>query len=259
MEAVIPNETITTEAGENIEPIVEVELSTTEQWAKDNTHENGKFFGRFDTMEEGMDFYKQQEITHTNKMREFKDVEKGKVEAETIAQETQEAATNKANALIDIGSRLSDNGMVMTDEMITEIDDSGLTVAEAKVQAYESKAINEATYQVLGGKENYDVAMEYATTIFDENQQKGMMDSIRNNYVSKEFRELAMLGLQSKMNSGEQVAQPRVTGVSPSAVVNKGYDTIQAYNAGRKAASTNPALRAKHEAMSNASKELIGF
>jgi len=231
-------------------PSEETQVQPSEDWVKENTSENGKIFGQFDDMQSALEHYRKQEITHTNNMREIKNEQKAKQEEVQSVQADLEQEQTKANVLSSMSQELLDNGMVFTDDMSTKLEEGGLTKAEAQVAAYQAKEITESNYAVLGGQEQYNQAMEYATTIFDEGQQKSIMDSIKNNNVSPEFRELALLGLQSKMGgtqpSGEEGQSPRVSGRSVNEPSVQGYTSQEELFADRRASKRNPAMKSKY-------------
>jgi len=206
---------------EGVLPSDEVEAP---DWVKENTSDNGKIFGRFDTMESALDYYKAQEVTHTNNMRDIKNEQKSKQEEVQSIQAELQAETLKIETMSKISQELLNNNMTFSDDMTKSLEDSGITPAEAKVMAYELRETNLASYEVMGGEDKYNEAMEFATTIYDETQQASIMNAIKNNQVSKEFRELALLGLQSKMSGSDTPS--RIVGNSDNAPSIRGYGSF---------------------------------
>ena len=230
-------------------PSEEAQVPSGEDWVKENTSENGKLFGQFDDMQSALEHYRKQEITHTNNMREIKNEQKSKQEEVQSVQADLEQEQTKQNTLVNISQELLDNGMSFTEDMAAKLEEGGVSKAEAQVAAYQAKEITESNYAILGGEEQYNQAMQYAETIYDEGQQKGMMDSIKNNDVSVEFRELALLGLQTKMgvtNTSDEGQSPGISGRSVNEPSVQGYTSQEELFADRRASKRNPALKAKY-------------
>ncbi len=234
------------EVTEGVLPSDEPKVESSDDWIKDNTSENGKLFGRFDKMEDALDYYREQEVTHTNNMREVKNEQKAKQEEAKSVQADLEAESLKNEAIDNMSQKLIENGMVFTDEMTEELGD--ISQMEVKVNAYEKKEIIEHNYTVLGGKEQYNEAMEFAGTIYDESQQKAMMDSIANNQVSPEFRELALLGLQAKMggNPSDEQATTRISGRSANEPAVQGYSSQEEMFDDRRKGQKNPVKKEEY-------------
>ena len=230
-------------------PSEEVAVPTTDEYLSTNTHENGKLFGRFESTEEALEFYKKQEVTHTNNMRELKDEQKAKTEEVQSVQADLTAEQTRITNLSELTSKLVDNGMLFNDEINSQLEEHGLNRFEVEANAYKAKEAVEANYAVAGGKESYDGLMEFATTIYDEGQQAKILDSIKNNQVSPEFRELAILGLKVKQGGNtpapEQPAE-RIVGQSYNQPAVQGYTDQQELFNDRRASKSNPAMKAKY-------------
>lgn len=225
-------------------PSDEPKVVESDDWVKENTSENGKLFGQFDDMQSALEHYRKQEVTHTNNMRDIKNEQKSKQEEGKSIQADLQAEQTRQDTLVSISTSLTDNSMQFTDEMITELETAGISQAEAKVVAYEAKETIEANYTVLGGKEAYDETMEFGATIYDEAQQASIMNSIKNNQVSPEFRELALLGLKAKM--GGEITPTRVAGRSANEPSVAGYTDFSELSKDRQASKRDPSVRAKY-------------
>jgi len=230
-------------------PSEEAEVPTTDDYLKTNTHDNGKLFGRFESTEEALEFYKKQEVTHTNNMRELKDEQKAKTNEVQSVQADLETEQTRVSNLSDMTNKLIDNGMSFSDEMISQLEEQGLNKFEIESTAYKAKEAIEVNYATAGGKEAYDGLMEYATTIYDETQQDSILRNIKDNQVSKEFRELAILGLKAKQGGVTQevnATTERIVGKSANESGVKGYGSQQELFADRRASQNSPAMKAKY-------------
>jgi len=229
-------------------PSEETEVKSSDDFIKENTSENGKLFGQFDDMQSALEHYRKQEITHTNNMREIKNEQKSKQEEVQSVQADLEQEQAKQNTLVDISQELLDNGMSFSDDMTAKLEEAGVSKAEAQVAAYQAKEITESNYAISGGKDSYMADMEYATTIYDEAQQAGIMNSIKNNQVTPEFRELALLGLKYKqgITTHPEGQAPRVSGRSVNEPSVQGYTDQAQLFADRRASKKNPVMKAKY-------------
>ena len=218
------------ELGEvSTEPQVEVEQSGLPSDVAENTTardgftnvtddqfgENGRFRGRWDNPAEMADFIENLETKHSNMGREVSDAKKAQVaEVETMANEAK-TAQMQSDLVHNMLPEFLSNGMVVTDDMNQQLLDAGLSQDKIKIGAYELKEAQATNAGYVGGKENYDIIMDYHTANMSDEQKIQFNHSIENPANS----EALMVGLQTmyEKSLGSVESTDRVRGnVTPS-------------------------------------------
>jgi len=155
--------------------------------------ENGRFRGRWNNPAEMADFIENLETKHSNMGREVADAKKAQVaEVETMANEaqTQQMQSDLVKSLVP---EFIGNGMVVTDEMNQQLSEAGLTQDQIKIGAYELKEAQATNAGYVGGKENYDIIMDYHAKEMSDEQKVKFNHSIEDPNNS----EALMVGLQT--------------------------------------------------------------
>lgn len=232
------------------EPLLPSEMEpeiTLDDFLKDNTSENGKLYGRFDNPIEALKFFREQEVKHTNTMREIKE---GQKEAEQIGSE-MEAVKEKMSKLSELSMEVAKMDMNISDEIKAQMQELDISEQEIKLGAYEARDTINRIYGYAGGEEAYTSLMDWGSTQYDETQTAKISEAIRNNLVPDEIKELAILGLKYKQggnqpNQQEETYQ-RIEGTHKNTSDNGGYRSFEELIKDRKESQKNPALRAKYQ------------
>ena len=131
------------------------------EYAQDNM-KDGKWFGKFDSVDDMAKSYRELEVNHTNKMREFSDEAKGR---EADAQATVDAQTKTTEQQDLMSSMVGDymnNDMELTTEQEQKLVDSGIDVRDVKLGAIELRDKINVAHSATGGRENYEGMMSWA-------------------------------------------------------------------------------------------------
>lgn len=233
-------------------PSEEQHVVTLDDFIKENTSDNGKLFGQFDDVQSALDYYRKQEVTHTNKMRELKNEEKAKQEEIQSVQADLETQQKVQQTIQDLVPQYMQNNMELNDEMISTLKEVGLSEAEIKLGAYELRDKINSAHQVVGGKENYDAMMMWAGENLDEATKADFDKSVQTIGSDSKVGVLAIEALYNRFQNnskdfqqnGEQ--QTRLMGQSKPQEVVRGYTNQADMFADRRASEKNPALKAKY-------------
>jgi DNA integrity scanning protein DisA with diadenylate cyclase activity len=113
------------------------------------------------------------------------------------------------------------NGMVITQEMQEALTEVGMTEQEIKLGAYELKEGLDKNASYVGGKENYDIIMDYHKVNMSDDQKRAFNHSIQDANNS----EALMVGLQTmyERDSGNVDSTPvdRVRGNPAPATIQR--------------------------------------
>jgi hypothetical protein len=186
---------------------------------------DGKLNGRFANMGELLDTLKNIDDKHANTVREMKEAEKLQT---TEVQQTQEqllAQQTRMNTINEIVPQFLENGMQLTDEMMTKLTEVGLTESEIKLGAYEMKDTLDSHHKIMGGKEHYDIVMEFHAQNMTPEQKIAFNSDIQ----SGKHSEALILGLQTLYEKNVGQTQPDDTGDrfrgNPATDTVKGYES----------------------------------
>ena len=187
------------------------------EYAQENMKE-GKWFGKFDTVDDLAKSYRELEVVHTNKMREVSDENKAR-EADAIAKEEANQATQIQNELVkELMPEYMSNGMELTEEQEQKLVDSGVDIRDVKIRAMELKERIGIAHQSVGGQENYSRMIEWANEALTD-KQKASFDKD----VVSSAGEFAIKGLYSEfLNSTGQNTQ-RIAGSNNVSTSVSGY------------------------------------
>ncbi len=247
---------------EQIEPTLpseQVEQPTFDEYVATNTSENGKLFGRFDNAESALDYFRNQEVTHTNNMRALKEEQKTNAttqQTEEVAKQEEAQRVQKVNEMIP---SFIENGMKMSDEMSTLIQESGMSAAEVELGAYKVRELQKTAYDVYGGEEKFHAVKAWANDNLDE-ATKGSFDVSMQGMMkgNTQVGVLAMEGLLARYNSANGQPSQRVTGSTPHTPTT-GYSSQADMFKDKREADKNPALRDAYQRKMALTKDSIIF
>ena len=185
---------------------------------------DGKFQGRWTNPQEMAEYIKSMEDKHSELNRKIKDSEKQTdEEIAAMAAEAQQQEL-KDTTVKELLPEFLNNGMVVTDEMKAKLLETGLTEQDIKLGAYEMKEAVDKNASYVGGKENYDIIMDYHAQNMTDEEKIAFNHSIQDPKNS----EALMVGLQTiyERNIGKDVTpQDRVRGNPVQNDAIKPYET----------------------------------
>ena len=232
-------------------PSDEVAVVSTEDYVTNNTSENGKLFGRFDDVASALDHFREQEVKHTNNMRELKEGQKAEA-AEKVGEEAKvEAEQNRVAKINELVPQMLQNNMQITDDMKEVMTEAGLSQAEIELGAYKVRDLTQKAFQVYGGEEQFHAVKAWADENLDDATKQAfdvnMGDMIQG---KEEVGILAMEGLLARYNQsqGDVNVAPatRIQGTS-SVARNVGYASQAEMFQDKRASDKNPAMRAAYQ------------
>lgn len=183
--------------------------------------QDGKFMGKWESPEAMADHIKEMEDKYANLKRDISDQTK-QTEQEIEAQaQAAQAEQTKINLVRELTPEFIDNGMVVTDEMRQKLTDAGITETEIKLGAYEMKEALDRNASYVGGKENYDIIMDFHAQNMTDDEKIAFNESIQN----PKNHQALMVGLQALYEkhlsenpdaANDQIPQGRLRGNAPA-------------------------------------------
>ena len=183
---------------------------------------DGKFDGRWSNPKEMADYIKTMEDKHSALNREVADKNKADdadIENTSAEVKAQQLKDDTVKAMIP---EYLANGMVVTQEMQEALIEVGMTEQEIKLGAYELKEGMDKNASYVGGKENYDIIMDYHAANMTPEDKVQFNHSISNPNNS----EALMIGLQAMY---ERASGDIDTAVPDRVRGNPAPATIQGY------------------------------
>lgn len=204
---------------------------------------DGKYLGRWNNPKEMAEYIKSMEDKHSNLTREIKNNEQ-KTDEEIASMASEESTKQKRiDTIREFAPEFMKNGMQLTDEMKQALTDTGLSEMEIKVGAYELKEALDKNAGYVGGKENYDIIMNYHADNMSDDEKRQFNHSIEDPNNSKAL----MLGLkvmyEESISGGEQAPKDRVRG-NPASTSIKPYESKQELLRDKKYADSRTASQA---------------
>ena len=224
-----------------------------EDWIKEFTHENGKLFGRFETVKDALKFYRELEIKHTNKMREIKNDERQKEQELNEIKNEIETKEKQEKVISELIPSFIENGMELTDDMVQQLEEVGLDRKDVELGAYKVKERINQVYEKFGGKDNYEEFRSWVASDEVSDKDKSEFNKAIEllNTPNAIVGELAMEGLYNrylakKANETNPVIQHRLSGEVRGGADIKPYTSQEELFKDRRAAQSDPALREKY-------------
>ena len=188
---------------------------------------DGKLNGRFANMDEVLNTLKNIEDKYSSLNRDLSDKEKADLKAVEQTAEEVKAKQTQQSLVEKLAPEFIKNGMVITDEMKTQLNEAGLSEEQIKLGAYEFKEALTKNQNYVGGEENYNIIMEHHAANMSVEEKKAFNHSIQNPANS----EALMVGLQAmyeKSLSEDKESKPsgdRVRGNVSQGNSVQGYET----------------------------------
>jgi len=179
-----------------------------EQFVKD-----GMIDGKFKTVEDLIQSYRDLEAKYANTRREMTQSEK-----QQQTQQEQAALVAKQQEVInDLLPKFIENGMSLTPEMVEKAKEVGIDEKDLKLGAYELKEITQKAYSVVGGKDNYQAMIDWAKENLPDDKKAEFDRGLQSN-----MSEFAIKGLwteyQKAVSNGTATrlqGKPATSGLKP--------------------------------------------
>ena len=169
-------------------------------------NEKGLYKGRWNNPAEMAEYIKKIEDKHASVIRDQKNAETATVsEVAKLAQESK-ALEVKTNVISELAPEFIANGMNVTDEMMEKLNEAGISETEVKLAAYEERERQGKAHSVVGGQENYNEMMQWATAELSDDEKKAFNKDIGNANVSA----FAIEGLYNRFQNRENGEKPTV-------------------------------------------------
>jgi len=236
---------------ETLLPSEQAEVKTFDQFLAENRGENGKLYGRFDTPEQALQYFRDQEVTHTNKMREIKNEQKEQEQTQQQREEQQRIEQQRVSTLNELVPQFMQNNMQLNDEIQSKLAEAGITPAEIELGAYKVRDAVSKAYSIVGGEETYKSMMAWAGETLDDATKAAFDNDISAMISGKSgVSSLAIEGLYGRYQAAQQNGESpdRIRGNTQTAPT-RGYQT-QAEMLRDKAAiekTRDPAARKRYE------------
>jgi len=180
---------------------------------------------KWKSIKEMADHIKNMEDKHSQLTREVGN--KSKQELDDIAKTQADIAkqTTQQAVVAELVPEFMANGMTITEEMQAKLTESGLSLDQIKIGAYEMKDALSKNHSYVGGEENYNIIMEYHAANMTPEQKASFNHSVQNPANS----EALMIGMQTMYERSIGQEQPedgdRFRGNPNQATGNRGYET----------------------------------
>jgi hypothetical protein len=179
-----------------------------EQYIKD-----GKIDGKFKSIDDLINSYRELENKYANSRREITEVEKQQQTEMQKQQEQAQVLQKQQETINDLLPQFIENGMQLTDDIITKAKEVGIDEKDLKLGAYELKETLTKAYSTVGGKENYSEMMAWANEQLSDVEKQDFNLALGSN-VSKFAIEGLWNKYQAAKNSGYRVeGKPAVQSV----------------------------------------------
>ena len=179
---------------------------------------------KWKSVKEMADHIKNMEDKYSQLSREVGN--KSQQELDDIARTQADIAKQSSQQAVisELVPEFMSNGMNVTEEMQTKLTESGLSLDQIKIGAYEMKDALTKNHSYVGGEENYNIIMEYHAANMTPEQKTSFNHSIQNPANS----EALMIGMQTMYERSIGQEQPdgdRVRGNANQNTGNRGYET----------------------------------
>lgn len=168
---------------------------------------DGKLLGKYETLEQLADAHKNLQDKHAQYVEEVKNNEKN-INTDIAAQQVE---AKKIETMQSLLPDFLNNNMQLTPEMETVLTEAGLDIRDVKLGALELRDRIATAHEVVGGKENYEAMMGWATQALNDADKAAFDKDI----MSAQSR-FAIKGLfqeyQTAVEKGETTPQQRLNG-----------------------------------------------
>jgi hypothetical protein len=182
----------------------------------DTLVKDGMIGGKFKTVADMMNSYQELEGKYANARRELSDEPTPNVEQQE-QQKQQELAVKQQETINAILPKFIENGLQLTDEILTQAKEAGLDERDVKLKAYEIREATQKAYSTVGGKENYDQMLAWGAENLPPAQQAEF-----DKGLTSDMSEYAIKGLYTEFEKAKSDGSFRVSG-TPAPQSAKGY------------------------------------
>ncbi len=182
---------------------------------KSKYFKNDKLFGRFDNIDGMAQALKSVEDKYSAVMRDIKSPKDDAVTAAPVA-----ADNSNVQPLIN---EYVQSGFELTDDLIARAVEQGVDIRDVKIAAIEIKEKIGKAYEVVGGKDEYELMIQWGKDNLDEKSKISF-----DKELGAESGEWAIRGLYAQYKSSTSADGPsgRITGDSGGSGGNKAYANI---------------------------------
>lgn len=212
---------------------------------------DGKLFGKFESVDDLAQNYRELEVAHTNKMREYKEAERGAEEQATQSAQQVELLEQRQGLIQSMIPEFMSNNMSVTESMKTTLrDEGGFTDEQIELHGLRLKDSINNIHSYADGRENYEAAIDWY-------RQRDVSDSEKQAFdkalTDPNFSKITVKGLLAEFHANNASPQEagRTYGSNNNATVATGYTDRGAMFADRNAAMASPQgskLRASFDA-----------
>ena len=132
---------------------------------------DGMIGGKFKTVADMMASYQELEGKYANARRDLAGGEQQEQQEQQQQQEQEQILAKQQETINAILPKFIENGMQLTDELLTQAKEAGLDERDVKLKAYEIREATQKAYTVVGGKENYDQMLAWGATALSPEQK----------------------------------------------------------------------------------------
>ena len=203
---------------------------------------DGKLFGKFESIDDLAKNYRELEVSHTNKMREYKEAERNQQQTAEQEVEAQNAIQQQQQVLQSLIPEFMQNNMELTDNIRTTLKEkAGYTDEQIELNAYRLKDSINQVHSYADGRENYEAAINWYRQRDVSDVEKAAFDEA---LVNPQFSRLTVKGLMAdyKEATGATVSSQgdRLRGSNSVTTVSKGYSDRATMFKDRDAAMKSP-------------------
>jgi len=185
----------------------------------DEIVKDGMIGGKFKTVADMMASYQELEGKYANARRELSGGEQQQQQEQQKQEEQQQVALKQQEVINDILPQFIENGMQLTDELLTKATDAGLDERDVKLKAYEIKEATQKAYSIVGGKDNYTQMLEWGAEALTPEHKREFDKGINSN-----MSEYAIKGLWTEFQKAKADGSFRISG-NPAPQSAKGYSS----------------------------------
>ena len=169
---------------------------------------DGKFLGRFSNMQDVFD-----------KLKDAEDFRAQQGNQVTVDQKQVDATAAQQTAYDALLPKFIENGMKLTEEMVTEAETAGIDAKDLTIKAYQLREATNKAYDVVGGKERLDTLVTWGK----ENLPEDVRDVFNQGLGSYSTTKIALEWLEAQYGKAEaEGTTTRISG-SPANIGIKPY------------------------------------
>lgn len=192
---------------------------------------DGKLLGKYDNLEQLAEAHKFLQDKHAMYVDDTKKAERD-VAAEL---EKQQATVKQQETINSLIPEFMANNMQLTPEMEQKLTDTGLDIRDVKLGALELEKKVNHVHSLVGGKENWEAAKQYLSTVISPEQLEAINQDLMGS--NSDFTVMGMYNAyQQSLKDG--TPQQRISGDSQVPKSASGYESKAQLYADREYLST---------------------